>query len=912
MSEHNQSAEAHVEEDLDRDRVLAMAVLDYFNAATATAERLLTSDRAVGTAVFANVHTLNREKALENLGNVSSEKRTALAEQMREPAIARLITVDEKGNKEELFIFRGTPHADNIGHRVASYRSVFGRLAALDVGDEVELKVKQRGESQTRYFESLEKAELHPWKQNGEWDSKDSVVYRVDERPFTIVSLLDLLREVGVPADELDALDAILREGAASDNIISGLRRLVVSKMALRDRPLLDKLQDEIFRLPIQTRIALLGPPGSGKTTTLIKRLGLKLDTAYLEEDEQQLIQQSDVGLAGHTSSWMMFTPTELLKLYVKEAFAKEGVPAPESRMKTWDDYRRTIARSSLGILRSGASTAGSVLRSDLPSLNAEAMDDAIAWYEDFDFWQQVAFWEDLEAAAKAIMSSPNLRDQKVVSRIARFLRGSSRSPSLRTLVSLQQLSGDLEPILRDINSEINETLRRSFTRYVGPAVPALDELAAFLDTVKSDSSDENDEVDIDEDEEIDVAPSRDRRNQAFDAYLKAMRTIARASIRGRKPGANTRAGRILNWLGDRVPPRDEMQKLGQQMNEQIAIRRFRNPTRRYITQMKTRYRGFRLARRTEGRWYAVDGYQNHELAPSEVDIIILAMLRSAGELLAQPAIASRLDDDGFEMLLTMQGLRVNQVVVDEATDFSPIQLACMRSLVDDAIGGFVASGDFNQRITSWGSRSVEQLQWAVPGLQMRPIRITYRHSRQLNELARSLAKLSGAVDTSAELPPNVDNEGVAPVLGLGLEDAAEIDWLVVRIGEIEDLTGALPSIAVLVDCEGEVQPMAAALNGALLDRNIKCVACPNGLVVGQDNDVRVFSVEHIKGLEFEAVFFSKIDRLASAYPGVFDKHLYVGATRAAMYLGITCENAELPTKLSSLNLDLFKGDWRH
>ena len=32
--------------------------------------------------------------------------------------------------------------------------------------------------------------------------------------------------------------------------------------------------------------------------------------------------------------------------------------------------------------------------------------------------------------------------------------------------------------------------------------------------------------------------------------------------------------------------------------------------------------------------------------------------------------------------------------------------------------------------------------------------------------------------------------------------------------------------------------------------------ACPDGKVVGQETAVRVFDVQHIKGLEFEAVFF--------------------------------------------------------
>jgi DNA helicase IV len=78
---------------------------------------------------------------------------------------------------------------------------------------------------------------------------------------------------------------------------------------------------------------------------------------------------------------------------------------------------------------------------------------------------------------------------------------------------------------------------------------------------------------------------------------------------------------------------------------------------------------------------------------------------------------------------------------------------------------------------------------------------------------------------------------------------------------------------------------------------------------MGQDSDVRVFDVQHIKGLEFEAVFFIGIDRLAKLHPQLFDKYLYVGTTRAATYLGFTCDKV-LPPAISSLR-PLFVSDWK-
>lgn len=51
-----------------------------------------------------------------------------------------------------------------------------------------------------------------------------------------------------------------------------------------------------------------------------------------------------------------------------------------------------------------------------------------------------------------------------------------------------------------------------------------------------------------------------------------------------------------------------------------------------------------------------------------------------------------------------------------------------------------------------------------------------------------------------------------------------------------------------------------------------------------------------------------RIDRLAERPPDLFDKYLYVGATRAATYLGLTSEES-LPLTLSPLE-ELFGPNW--
>jgi DNA helicase IV len=154
-----------------------------------------------------------------------------------------------------------------------------------------------------------------------------------------------------------------------------------------------------------------------------------------------------------------------------------------------------------------------------------------------------------------------------------------------------------------------------------------------------------------------------------------------------------------------------------------------------------------------------------------------------------------------------------------------------------------------------------------------------------------------------------MDSEGMSPALVESAEEQEVDSWLSNRIREIERFVGRMPSTAIFVNSEAEVVSMAIRLNKHLAEHNLHAMACHEGQAIGQEGDIRVFDIQHIKGLEFEAVFFVGVDRLASNHPDLFDKFLYVGTTRAASYLGVTCE-AALPTALDSLR-PLFVENWK-
>ncbi|TVT60731.1 MAG: DNA helicase UvrD [Azoarcus sp. PHD] len=859
--------------------------------------------RTLGSDALASINTMTSSSTIQKLDQISRANRESYQVLADEPAIARVAFVDKTGKMALYYFCRADQGMVSMG--VISYLAPIGRMASLSVGDKFKLP---NGST----VEVIESAKFRPFQTKQGWDSRDSIVEVEQGRPLTIESLRALLHNVVGEEGAEDLLGQLFADESQAANVFQGIRRSVITKMELRDQPILDKYQDEIFRLPLDKRLLILGPPGTGKTTTLIRRLGQKLNAAFLEEDELNVVERlAAANGVSHDSSWLMFTPTELLKQYLKEAFNREGVPASDLRIRTWFDYRRELARNTFGVLKTSMGGGSFVLKDTIEPLTSDALDHPITWFSDFDDWQRTAFINELRQSAQALGENRSSHITSVGKRLQAILQSATNNSLAATFSSLvaeisgiQSIVGGLKEVTdKKIHDALNLQLNRNKDVFI-------DELAKLIDALQQTPEAEVDDLDDQDADDEEANTARTGRAAAAAAYMQAVRAQARAQAGKRSLGKNTRNGKIIEWLGDRGLNEGDRAEVGASLLVQASGRRFMNPLKRYLDGIPRRYRTFRRLRQEEGKWYRKERFTATDLHPLELDGVLLAILRGANELLSRSTIVRDLDQPAWTYLKPVLNLYKNQILVDEATDFSPIQLACMAALAHPRIRSFFACGDFNQRLTTWGSRSMDEMRWVSPEIEVKEITMSYRQSRLLNELARAIILASGGTGQIASLPEHVKNDGVAPTLLEGVSELDQVvDWLAQRIREIERFLGQLPSIAIFVESEAEVQPIADALNVALAEENAQVVACPKGQVMGQDNDVRVFDVQHIKGLEFEAVFFIGIDRLANMHPRLFDKYLYVGTTRAATYLGVTCDNA-LPAAISTLR-PMFVPDWK-
>lgn len=870
----------------------------------ATAAKLNLHDgRTPDSVALASVNTMTSTFAIRNLDQISQANRESYQVLAAEPAIARVVVVDEEGKERTYYICRTAPVSGF--QNLASYRAPLGRLASLAIGAEFTLP-------NGTVVEVLERAQLRPVALADGWDSRDTVVEAEHFGPLTIESLRALRTEVAGEEVTADLLGQLLAEENFKANIIDSVRRSVITKMGLRDQPVLDQYQDEIFRLPLDKRLLILGPPGTGKTTTLIRRLGQKLDTAFLEKGEQRLVEMvaTAQGVA-HAKSWLMFTPTELLKQYLKEAFAREGVPASDLSIRTWQDYRRELARNAFGVLRTASGGGTFVLKDSLPSLSAESLERPIYWFDDFNTWQRNAYVQELHEAANMLRESKAPEVRHLGERLSSILTQASDGALASTFGSLAAELPKVQALVASLKDASDGKIKAALNLQLNRNRAFLDELARYIDGLQqaqTTDADEQDELDVDEEE--DTTAPRTGRAAALNAYMQSVRAQARATASKRAVSKSSRNGKIIEWLAERGLTETDRVEVGASLLVQTNARRFLNPVRRYLDGIPKRYRAFRRDRQQAENWYRSEDFEARDIHPLELDIVLLAILRAVGDLISQPNVQRDIDSPAWSALQPILGHYRNQVLVDEATDFSPIQLACMAALAHPRLRSFFACGDFNQRLTTWGARSADEMKWVFADFDIKEITVSYRQSKQLNDLARAMIRAVGGTEQNVSLPAHMDSGGVAPAL---LEHATDkaivVSWLADRIREIERFVGQLPSTAIFVNAEDDVAPVAEALNEALSEHNIQVIACRGGQAVGQESNVRVFDIQNIKGLEFEAVFFVGIDQLAALNPALFDKYLYVGTTRAATYLGVTC-NGAMPSAIESLRAH-FGQDWQ-
>jgi DNA polymerase III delta prime subunit len=749
-----------------------------------------------------------------HLDRIRQQKRQELSRLRDEPFVAHVLVEDEAGTQRRFYFARSAALAGMglpVQGTLASYRAPVGRLAEMPAGESARVALP----SGTKTYTILERARLRPFNTSDGWDGRDDRI-EAGDLLVTVDSLREFLAQArGVPAEATDLLGALLAEVEAATAVRDGVRRRVIARMSLRDQAVLDRHQGDVFRLPIDRRLMLSGPPGTGKTTTLIRRLAQKRSADDIAEEERDLVPPDRVTEFFYPENWIMFTPTDLLKLYLKESFASEGVAASDERVRTWADERRRLSRDVLRILRS--ERGGRFTLDGETDVLLDAQSSALTALADafFDFFERYT----AEQYGAALDGLREAEDSSLVALVDTARRRVGASGTMfEALFDFTELHELLRDHVERLSAETSDIVKSAINARLVSDRTFLTRLGTFVETVGAEGEDENDDDgEVEEDRPVGV---RDPRIVAADVFGRAISARARALADGRTLGRGSRNARVMDWLGDSAPAEAVLRPLGARLVRLRRLRFLASTHRNLIDRVPAVYQRFRRAALRDALWYRADArtvVDRSRVAGAEVDIILLLMLRNARRLLLRQGGRGLREDTRIATLEAIKEQYVTQVLVDEATDFSPVQLGCMLERAHPTFRSFFACGDVRQRVTRWGVRTFNELHWVSSDFEVREIGIGYRQSRTLAALATLVARLGDAEAPSLDVPEYVGDADVLPLLAEGLSGTSRARWLSDRIAEIERTLGSVPSIAVFVDGDDRIDELVEQVRPLLV-----------------------------------------------------------------------------------------------
>lgn len=908
-------AEQQLDRFLSEDKKLAYLAdesLKKFDEISSIAESELKEKRTYTPGVLASPN----EDAYKNLTRISINRQKNLQSLKTEPVIGRVVIRYQDTNDIEVYyICRGTPPTG--AGALVNRNARMGRLAALEVGEIYDMGEETELEQYNkRDIEIIQNITFVPLKTVEGWDSRRTEYKDSADTILTINSLRKIIENSTDLISPEEILEQILLEEEQNTNIIKGLKREIVERFALRDQIFLDEQQDRIFRLPLNYSFFLIGPAGTGKTTTLIRRLGQKLDIENgLRAEELDIIARNFKPIELYKSSWLMFTPTELLKSYLKESFSRENVPAPDANITTWDSYRNDFGRD-LRIVKTSGYESGFLYKADAVRLRND-FQDIFELYNEFQKWIITNYLKELLLATEETISQHLFKDTIHIEQLKRLLTNN-------LFTSYESLGRIFSTIIKfhEQTAEIYERLKAGIVKAVhtdlGNKLKAnknfLNEYAEFivsLENAISGGSDISEFEDSELIEEEDSPIPADKLRKALAKYQNFMVWLAQKGDTGKEKISDKNA-KQLEWLSNRLPSPDVVNAIKINARRLKAISPLYNPINKFFNSISPKYGRFRRKMQIEDRFYHPDAVLRKNICSLEFDLLIFTKLKVATELLRISG-TNTIESKLIASLRPIKDRFRAQVLVDEAPDFSSIQLGCMRLLAHPQINSFFACGDFNQRLTKDGTKGLDALQKFWPNeIASQYISIPYRQTNSLYKFSMRVMQIigeSGTAEIHKENPHAID--GFNPTLGEHLEGSQISSWIAKRIIEIEKILNAnIPSIAVLVPNEEYVSWITRGIEEELNEQtSVRVQACHEGQTIGDGRAIRVFDIKHIKGLEFEAAFFVSFDKLATLYPEMIGNYLYVGSTRAAQFLGVTCEG-EMPQPYKKILHELFTDSW--
>lgn len=717
-------------------------------------------------------------------------------------------------------------------------------------------------------------------------------------------------KEEDFSQEMIELQNQILEGNRKRKELLDQAQKFIRKNAELRHQPILDPFQEEIKRSHIYDGkiVTINGGPGTGKTTSLIQRIKF-LTSHEAMVDYGSLRNQQLEKLANSQKSWIFFSPSELLKLFLKNAISEEGLTTSDKNIQVWDSYRSVLVKKYLFY--------NSETQSPFLKLNNKYQNDDLIPNEPSKVAELLQEFEQyfFEELKKEIDNTLDLADtnftwSKNGLLIQQYIKSNSKTlkKGVQFIALYFNLKEKYASIIKEIRSNLSKQLDKSSVQLLYKLKN--DKLAHSK--VSELVNKWLDERDLDEDDEDFALYSEDYdyrsqdTNQEILKYLKGI--IRKRSLKkyGIESKLTQKENEILDAIGsDKFI--DTLQNLDDLGQDVLFIKYFGKIVQGVETNLFNAipriYKSFRKK-----------SVQKNSNSPFNLELLEIVvneekplnkrlhaqeeslLLYFTNKLIKEFYDYSFSKSEELEHTYISSFREYSRIVigVDEATDFHPIDLLCIASFGDIDFSSITFSGDLMQRMTHNGIRDWFQLKYLIPNLLVKDLKVSYRQSPTLLEVAKTIYNKATGLSSKYKSYTQIDEKEPDPLFFQYQDESESIDWIADRIEEIYKAYGrTIPSIAIFLNNTSDVSRFAKQLGEVdkLADCDIRVKGCDNGEVLGDANTVRVFSLEYIKGLEFEAVFYHNLSKISETSEDLFLKYLYVGLSRASFYLGVTSTN---------------------
>ena len=699
--------------------------------------------------------------------------------------------------------------------------------------------------------------------------------------------------------------DLLEKEIAETNAKIKYIKSFVRNELALRSQHILDPSQEEAKRSHVYDGVPVLidGGPGTGKTTTMIQRLKFMLSDEALRDytklSEKEILELTNSNTID--TKWMFFSPNTLLLEYLRNNMREEEMNANDGNTFTLEQFRKKmLLEYKLRNPETDSPFKNYSFRNGTPQpliLNGKQV---------IDDFEQFCIENITSILLKAYGLPTAVYDwHSTAVEIKAYCKRAENVKDMAALVNLfNSLQDNQSAHVRDIEQQLGKLLGAvavEVQQQILNDETALSAVESLLEKWNIERLPQNDEEVLETEmaEEEDTEDDSAKLNFEADLYkrLKAMIRAASISKIDSKKKLSGRQAELYAVVSKyiREETLNEVGSLAWFVKNYAALTK--GIESNVLSQIPRLYKLFRkkqLEKNTVCYDTAllkmiIEKESNKHLHADEQDLLIGFINNILYRIYKRSSV--RFDKLNHRYALAYKEWAKPVIGVDEATDFSLLDYYLICSFRHYQFHSVTLSGDIMQGITDNGINDWDDLKWVLPNLSIYELKVSYRQTPTLLNLAREMYKDERGHYPSYHSDKEMDKDNEpAPIACVSDDEDEKSEWIAKRIIEIfKAYDSQMPSVAIFVGDEVNVPKFINTIYDTDLLNGIDVVDCTDGRALNRSDIVRVFRISEVKGMEFEVAFFHNLDRaLHNRESGLMKKYLYVGLSRATTHLAAT------------------------